>query len=120
MAFLQRCFYLQIKRFEWGMKPLSADCRRACAVDNGTIIAMFFDVSEAITLGADVVEALLNAVDVMETGLFIYVDDRKSLSIPSKAKMRQKKLSPFALEYAKLGIYKAMKEEGIKKAELAR
>jgi hypothetical protein len=95
------------------LKPLSAECRRACAIDNGTIIAMFFDVSEAITLGGDVVETLLNAVDVLETGLFIYVDDRKSLSIPSKAKMRQKKLIPYALEYAKLWIYQSCAENPV-------
>ena len=88
--------------------------------DNGTVIAMFVDVPEAITFGADEDEALLNAVDALETGLSFYIDDRKSLPTPSKAKKGQKTVSPCALECAKLGIYKAMTEQGIKKAELAR
>lgn len=88
--------------------------------DNGTFIAMFVDVPEAITFGADEDEALLNAVDALETGLSFYIDDRKSLPIPSRAKKGQKTVSPSALECAKLGVYKAMTEQGIKKAELAR
>jgi len=88
--------------------------------DNGTVIAMFVDVPEAITFGADEDEALLNAIDALETGLSFYVDERKALPVPSKAKKGQKTVTPSALECAKLGIYKAMTDEGIKKAELAR
>jgi len=88
--------------------------------DNGTVIAMFVDVPEAITFGADEDEALLNAIDALETGLSFYVDERKALPVPSKAKKGQKTVTPYALECAKLGIYKAMTDEGIKKAELAR
>ena len=88
--------------------------------DNGTVIAMFVDVPEAITFGADEDEALLNAIDALETGLSFYVDERKALPVPSKAKKGQKTVTPSAMECAKLGIYKAMTDEGIKKAELAR
>jgi len=88
--------------------------------DNGTVIAMFVDVPEAITFGEDEDEALLNAIDALETGLSFYVDERKVLPLPSKAKKGQKTVTPSALECAKLGIYKAMTEQGIKKAELAR
>jgi len=88
--------------------------------DNGTVIAMFVDVPEAITFGADEDEALLNAIDALETGLSFCVDELKALPVPSKAKKGQKTITPSALECAKLGIYKAMTEEGIKKAELAR
>jgi len=88
--------------------------------DNGTVIAMFVDVPEAITFGTDEDEALLNAIDALETGLSFYVDERKALPVPSKAKKGQKTVTPSALECAKLGIYKAMTDEGIKKAELAR
>jgi antitoxin HicB len=88
--------------------------------DNGTVIAMFVDVPEAITFGTDEDEALLNAIDALETGLSFYVDERKALPVPSKAKKGQKTVTPSALECAKLGLYKAMTEEGIKKAELAR
>jgi len=37
------------------------------------------DVTEAITFGMDEDEALLNAVDALETGLSFYVDARKPL-----------------------------------------
>jgi len=37
--------------------------------DNGTVLVTFADVPEAITFGADEDEALLNAIDALETGL---------------------------------------------------
>lgn len=88
--------------------------------DDGTVLVTFADVPEAITFGADEDEALLNAIDALETGLSFYVDARKPLPIPGKPKRGQKTVRPSALECAKLGVYKAMTEQGIKKAELAR
>ncbi len=88
--------------------------------DGDTILVTFADVPEAITFGADEGEALLNAVDALETGLSFYVDARKPLPAVSKAKPKQLTVSPSALECAKLGVYQAMTEQGIKKAELAR
>ena len=88
--------------------------------DGGTLLATFIDVPEAITFGADEDEALLNAMDALETGLSFFVDARKPLPVPSKPKRGQKTVRPSALECAKLGVYQAMTEQGIKKAELAR
>ena len=88
--------------------------------DDGTVLVAFPDVPEAITFGADADEALLQAVDALESALSFYVDDRKPLPVPSKAKRGQKTVRPSALECAKLGVYRAMTEQGIKKAELAR
>lgn len=88
--------------------------------DDGTVQVTFADVPEAITFGADEGEALLNAVDALETGLSFYVDARKPLPKPGKPKRGQKTVRPSALECAKLGVYKAMTEQGVKKAELAR
>ena len=88
--------------------------------DDGSVLVTFVDVPEAITFGADEDEALLQAVDALETGLSFYVDARKSLPTASKPKRRQKTVCPSALECAKLGVYQAMTEQGIKKAELAR
>ncbi len=88
--------------------------------DNGSVIARFVDVPEVITFGADEDEALLNAIDALETGLSFYVDELKVLPLPSIAKKGEKTVTPSPLECAKLGIYKAMTEQGIKKAELAR
>ncbi|MDZ4251338.1 MAG: hypothetical protein U1A72_02035 [Sulfuritalea sp.] len=88
--------------------------------DDGTVLVTFPDVPEAITFGADTDEALLQAVDALESALSFYVDDRKPLPVPGKPKRGQKTVRPSALECAKLGVYRAMTEQGIKKAELAR
>ncbi|BAO82756.1 uncharacterized conserved protein [Serpentinimonas maccroryi] len=88
--------------------------------DNGSVLATFVDVPEAITFGADEDEALLNAIDALETGLSFYVDARKPLPAASKPEQGQKTVCPCALECAKLGVYQAMTEQGVKKAELAR
>ncbi len=40
--------------------------------------------------------------------------------VPSKPKRGQRTVRPSALESAKLGVYQAMTEQGIKKSELAR
>jgi antitoxin HicB len=80
----------------------------------------FTDVPEAITFGADEDEALLQAVDALETALSFYVDARKPLPEPGRAKRGQRTVRPSALECAKLGVYRAMTEQGIKKSELAR
>lgn len=88
--------------------------------DGDTVLVTFVDVPEAITFGADEDEALLQAVDALETGLSFYVDARKALPSPSKPKRGQKTVRPGALEGAKLGLYQAMTEQGIRKADLAR
>jgi antitoxin HicB len=88
--------------------------------DGRDLLVTFKDVPEAITFGKTEADALSNAVDALETGLSFYVDARKPLPKPSRAKRGQKLISPSALESAKLGVYQAMMDQGIKKAELAR
>jgi antitoxin HicB len=88
--------------------------------DGGTVLVSFIDVPEAITFGADEDEALLQAVDALETALSFYVEARKPLPVASKPRRGQRTVRPSALEGAKLGVYQAMTEQGIKKAELAR
>lgn len=88
--------------------------------DGDTVLATFADVPEAVTFGADEDEALLQAVDALETALSFDVDARQPLPVPSKARRGQRTVRPSALEGAKLGVYQAMTEQGIKKAELAR
>jgi antitoxin HicB len=90
------------------------------AQPEGGFVVTFPDVPEAITQGDDAEEALLYAVDALETALSFYVDARKQLPAPSKPKRGQKTVRPSALESAKLGVYQAMTEQGIRKAELAR
>jgi len=87
--------------------------------DNDTVLVTFPDVPEAITFGEYKDEALLRAVDALESALSFYVDARQPLPIPSTAEGRLT-VRPSALECAKLGVYKAMTEQGIRKAELSR
>jgi antitoxin HicB len=88
--------------------------------DDGAVLVTFVDVPEAITFGADEGEALLQAVDALESALSFYVEDRKPLPAVSKPKKGQQTVSPSALECAKLGVYQAMTLQGVKKSELAR
>jgi antitoxin HicB len=52
--------------------------------------------------------------------LSIYVDNRQPLPKPSRPKRGQPTVRPSALECAKLGVYQAMIEQGVRKSELAR
>ena len=88
--------------------------------DGDTVLVTFPDVPEAITFGADEDEALLQAVDALETALSIYVDAQAPLPKPSKPTGGQHTVRPSALDGAKLGVYQAMTDQGVKKAELAR
>lgn len=87
--------------------------------DGDTWLVTFPDVPEAITFGADRDEALLQAKDALETALSMYIDSRRDLPKPSPANGRPT-VRPDALECAKLGIYAAMREQGLRKADLAR
>lgn len=55
----------------------------------------------------------------IETALSMYVDKRQPLPTPSDPQGR-KTVRPSALDSAKLGLYQAMMEQGIRKAELAK
>lgn len=87
--------------------------------DNGTVLVTFPDVPEALTFGDTEDDALRQAVDALETGLSFYVESRLPLPAPSDAGGRLT-VRPSALECAKLGLYQAMVERGVRKAELAR
>lgn len=89
------------------------------AQPEGGFVVTFVDIPEAITQGEDEDEALLNAVDALETALEMYVEQRRPLPVPSPAEGRPL-VRPQALECAKLGIHQAMVVQGVKKAELAR
>ena len=90
------------------------------AQTEGGFVVKFPDIPEAITQGEDEEEALMYAVEALESALSFYVNDRALLPKPSKPKRGQPTVCPSALECAKLGVYQAMTEQGIKKAELAR
>jgi antitoxin HicB len=87
---------------------------------NGTLLVSFPDVPEAHTFGDDESEALLRAVDALETVLSAYVDARRPIPLASRVKRGQKSVVLPSLAEAKLALYSAMREAKVGKAELAR
>ena len=88
--------------------------------DGETVLVTFVDVPEAITFGSSLEDALAQAADALETGLSFYVDARKALPPASAPQAGQATVRPSALECAKLGVYQAMVDQGMRKSELAR
>ncbi len=83
------------------------------------ITVTFPDMPYGVTCGESKEIALLNAVDCLEEIIASLMSDRKSIPSPSFARGRQTIiLSP--MFSAKVLIYKAMLQENISKAELAR
>lgn len=89
------------------------------ADDNDTILVTFPDVPGAITYGADREEALTNAVDALETIFSALIADRRDIPRPSPARGR-KTVSPTLLGSLKISLYRAVRERGWRKADLAR
>jgi antitoxin HicB len=87
--------------------------------DGDTILVTFPDVPEAITFGDNEEEALVQAVDALETALSFYVDARKHLPEPSDCPGLPT-VRPSALEGIKLAVYREMMIQGVRKADLAR
>jgi antitoxin HicB len=87
---------------------------------NDTILVTFPDVPEAHTFGEDKDEALMHAVDALETALSIYVDDRRDIPKPSPVKPKGNFVTLPALTEAKLALYETMRRSRVGKAELAR
>ncbi|WP_374248076.1 type II toxin-antitoxin system HicB family antitoxin [Thermomonas sp.] len=86
----------------------------------GGYTVTFPDVPEAITEGDDLDEALLRAADALETALEFYTAAGKALPKASKPKRGQHTVRPCAQACIKLGIYEAMRVQGVRKSELAR
>jgi antitoxin HicB len=87
---------------------------------NGTMRAEFPDVPEANTFGEDADEALIEAVDALESALSMYIEDRRDIPKPSPVKRRGRAVILPALTEAKLALYSLMRANRVGKAELAR
>ena len=86
--------------------------------EKGSIIVTFPDFPEAYTYGDDKEEALVRAVDALMTIIDAYMKDRQAIPKPSKS--RKECVDVPALMVAKIGLYDAMRQQRIGKAELAR
>lgn len=78
------------------------------------------DLPEFSSVGDSVEEALREAVDGIETALQMYVQDRRDIPAPSACKRGQRWVELPPLAVAKLGLYRAMRAHGLRKADLAR
>jgi antitoxin HicB len=87
--------------------------------DNGTVLATFPDVPGAISFGDNEAEALDNARDALETVFSGLIADRRDIPLPSAAAGRPV-VRPSLLGMLKLAVYRAMRERGWRKADMAR
>jgi antitoxin HicB len=78
------------------------------------------DIPELHSAGDDEAEALLEAVDGLESALSLYVGQRRAIPAASRPRKGQPVVFLSALTVAKIGLWNAMVEQGVGKAELAR
>ena len=88
--------------------------------EDGSLIATFPDVPEAITGGADRSEALAMAEDALATALAGYVNEKWDIPVPSEAVAGRELVPVPTVVAAKLALYAAMREQRITNVELAR
>ncbi|KLD62861.1 type II toxin-antitoxin system HicB family antitoxin [Dyella japonica] len=92
----------------------------AMARTDGVVMLTCRDIPEFATVGDDEPEALLNAIDGLETALMGYMQDREPIPAASAAKRGERIVRLPALTVAKLGLYEAMLDNNMRKADLAR
>jgi antitoxin HicB len=87
---------------------------------NNTYLVTFPDIPEAVSVGDDEDEALLNALDALESAIEIYFDEKREVPPPSKPKKGQPVVKLPALVVSKVLLANEMIRQGIRKSELAR
>lgn len=87
---------------------------------NGTFLVGFPDFPEANSVGDDKDDAMINAVDALETALSIYFDERRPVPLPSAAESGDAVVALPALETAKVLLWNEMFAQKLRKADLAR
>jgi antitoxin HicB len=87
---------------------------------NQTYLVTFPDIPEAVAVGDDEDEALLNALDALESAIEIYFDEKREVPLPSKPKKGQPAVTLPALVVSKVLLANEMIRQGIRKSELAR
>jgi antitoxin HicB len=87
--------------------------------DNGTLLVSFVDVPEAHTFADDEGEITARARDCVLTALEGYIKNRRPIPSPSRELTGRAVLLP-PLAVAKIELYEAMRNAGVRKAELAR
>ena len=79
---------------------------------NNTYLVTFPDIPEAVSVGDDEDEALLNALDALESAIEIYFDEKREVPLPSKAKKGQSVVKLPALVVSKVLLANEMIRQG--------
>ncbi len=87
--------------------------------DNGTLLVAFVDIPEAHTFTDDEAQITARATDCALTALEGYMKDRRPIPTPSRELTGRAVVLP-PLAAAKIELYEAMRNAGVRKAELAR
>jgi len=87
---------------------------------NNSYLVTFPDIPEAVSVGDDEQEALLNALDALESAIEIYFDEKRELPPPSKPRKGQAVVTLPALVVSKVLLANEMVRQGVRKSELAR
>lgn len=87
--------------------------------DNGTFLVTSPDLPEVTTYGNNEAECMLRAASAIEEALGGRIADREEIPGPSEANGRPVVAVPLLTEM-KVGLYLAMKESGMRKADLAK
>lgn len=87
--------------------------------EEGGFVVTFPDIPEAITEGDDEAEALVWALDALETMLEAYMDDKQRIPYPSPANGRPVVVLPVVIA-GKVILHNTLLEAGKRKADLAR
>jgi len=87
--------------------------------EEGGFVVTFSDIPEAITQGEDEAEAMVWALDALETMLESYMDERQRIPYPSPANGRPVVVLP-VVAAGKVALHNTMLDAGKKKADLAR
>ena len=87
--------------------------------DNGTLLVSFVDIPEAHTFANDEEDVSIRATDCVLTALEGYMKDRRPIPVPSREPTARVAVLP-PLAVAKIALYEAMLNAGVRKAELAR
>lgn len=86
--------------------------------DNDTLLVTCPDLPEVTTFGEDEADALMRAVDAIETAIQGRMADRREIPEPSTDGERFVSL-PFQ-DVLKIRLYRAMMREGLRKSDMAR
>lgn len=86
--------------------------------ENGSVIAQFPDVPEAMTIGSDNKNALQWAQDALVVALGGYMEQRRDIPRPSRPKSGQQSVALPPQAAMKLAIYQEMRDQQITQAAL--